>query len=150
MNTPAITTTTQTFLTNDEPMAQLMSAMLSLMNNSAFDILPDKSKVIILETLIDLKGGTPKQRFKFSKCTNPEDLMKAGPVGAFMYTDEEAGTALHTMDYKEKDGNEISKRNRKYMEDSKLFPFAEMDKQTRDKCIVPTFDKDNWLKDNTL
>ena len=50
-------TISQTFLAGAEPLAQLTSALFDLLNDPAFDMLPDYGKATILNLAAGLKGS---------------------------------------------------------------------------------------------
>jgi len=54
----AITTIEQSFIADDEPLAQLTSALFQLLNNSAFDALPHHSKSMVMWHTLDHRGMT--------------------------------------------------------------------------------------------
>jgi hypothetical protein len=56
MNNPAITTIEQSFIADDEPLAQLTSALFQLLNDAAFDVLPHHSINMVLSHVLDHRG----------------------------------------------------------------------------------------------
>ena len=53
----AITTIEQSFIADDEPLAQLTSALFQLLNNSAFDVLSHHSKNMVIRHALDHREG---------------------------------------------------------------------------------------------
>ena len=53
----AITTIEQSFIADDVALAQLTSALFQLLNNSAFDVLPNHSINMVLSHVLDHRGG---------------------------------------------------------------------------------------------